>query len=325
MDEDDINKFCKRHWDGIPESISWPGGKGRKAAVVKVSNNHFVIAKRRSTGRATLEARVLSQLAVSNLVPELLFQDEEFIVQELIDGRRLTWALEVATSEDRQLMLIDAGSGLLSLQEKAKACGLQYMVPKIGVRPGWVEDFAQTPLRAANLLGVLQPDYDVSQIIRLMERRSPAFVKWDARPGNAIVQQDGTISWFDWEHCGVGSVEDDLVWLFADEWSPISEAAEDAILDQAAATHGVSLDELSARFRIKAVLHTLIRLILILDRKGDGPWWSIEKALEYDRVGVSQPHVHRLCKRALRWADQTKELRCLHPLFDSVGDFANRL
>ena len=324
MDEDDINEFCKRHWDEIPENISWPGGKGRKAAVVKTSRKSFVLAKRRSTGRANLEARVLSQLAVSKLVPNLLLQTGEFVVQELIEGCRLTWALEVAMPNDRQLLLIKAGSGLLSLQEKAKTCGLQNMAPKIGIRPGWVEDFAQTPHRAANLLGIPQPDYDAPQITRLLERRLTAFVKWDARPGNAIVQPDGTISWFDWEHCGVGSVEDDLVWLFADEWSPISKAAEDAILDQAAAIHGVPLDELSVRFRIKAILHTLIRLMLIFEHKGDGPWWSIEKALEHDRVGVGRPHVHRLIKRALRWVDQTKELRCLHPLFDSVSDFARR-
>ena len=49
------------------------------------------------------------------------------------------------------------------------------------------------------------PELDEPSLIALLRVKTPAFIKWDARPGNAIVNKNGTITWFDWEHCGCRS------------------------------------------------------------------------------------------------------------------------
>ncbi|NRB20266.1 MAG: phosphotransferase [Rhodobacteraceae bacterium] len=321
----EITEFCERHWHIAPDEITYPGGEGRKTVLVKIRGRSFALSKRRSDGRAELEALVLDRLGPSKLVPPLVVRDKDFVVQGVIEGERLTQSLESASKESRKRQLIQAGKTLLELQNSGEKAGLLSVVPQIGQRAGWMEDFVRTPTRLADFISLELSGFDEMSVLAVIKRRVPAFVKWDARPGNAMTTEDGQIVWFDWEHCGCGSVEDDLVWLLADEWTPICQEAEQKLLSLAARSKNLSVDELIHRFRMKAVLHSLIRLLLILERKGDGPWWSVQSSMKYDRVGVSLPHVNRVCRRAMGWIEETPELHGLAPLIRAIGDHAARL
>lgn len=318
MNEIELSQFCVKTWGSRPGNVEMPGGAGRKTVIVTYGDDAFVVSKRKSEGRAQLEAAALAVLAPTGLAPKLVHRDGDWIVQEKVDGERLTYLLEIGTQDERERLLTNAAIGLITLQETGTRLGLPRIAPKIGARDRWAEDFADTPLRLAERLGLPIADYSAGTVVPFLKCDEPVFVKWDARPGNALVRPDGGIIWFDWEHCGCRAPEDDLVWLFADEWSPICAPAVKAALTHLAATSGVSLRDLTERFWHKAVMHSIYRLMLIVDRKGDGGWWSAARAMDKDRVGVTLAHVRRVCRRAADLAEKADQLQPLIPFFADV-------
>jgi len=317
--------ICKAHMGAEPVSIRYPGGEDRKTVVATVDDREIVVTKRTSASRAALEACVLGGLGGQSGVPKLLGHSGQFVLQSLLEGTRLSEALELAGPQDRQTLLVTAGTVLIDLQSQANSNALIEQVPKIGVRDGWHHDFAHSPDRLAEAIKAPAPDFDLETSVAIISERFSSFVKWDARPGNALVDGSGRVGWFDWEHCGVGSAEDDLVWLLADEWSPNVPEAEFQLLKLLAKTHGVDFKALTRRFQTKAVLHSMIRLGLIFRRKGDGPWWSAKSALQNDRVGVSVAHVRRVVTRADRWAAGHVHLRGLRGLLQDTLRHAETL
>ncbi len=251
---------------------------------------------------------MLAALGNGQTAPKLVAQQGDIVVQEAITGQRLPIVLEASSEVQRTDLLIAAGASLLSLQQQAQDAGLVERVPKIGSRPNWSFDFASAPRRLSEQIEIECPAYDVEDFAQKIAVQHRSFVKWDARPGNAILTPKRTVSWFDWEHCGVGSVEDDLVWLLADEWSPISFEAEQQLLSKAERQSPYALDELTDRFRRKAFLHSVVRLSLIFDRKANGPWWNVRSAMDLDQIGVSIPHVQRLCRRMSFWANSSSDI-----------------
>lgn len=79
--------------------------------------------------------------------------------------------------------------------------------------------------------------------------------------------------------------------------------------------HSISFDELSDRFRRKAILHRTVRLALIFRRKGIGPLWNVQNAMDFDRVGVGLGHVRRICRPSRAWSDELGDSASLTSLF----------
>ena len=98
---DQLDAFCKRFFGRVSDRVSYPGGKDRKTVIVSFGSDRFVVSRRRSAGRARLEAEVLSRLSHTRLVPDLIHQDAEYIVQEHVEGLRLSQKLDRATSTQR--------------------------------------------------------------------------------------------------------------------------------------------------------------------------------------------------------------------------------
>lgn len=295
-----------------------PGGASRKTVVVQIGSQKYVVSQRRSKGRAALEAQALQRLEHTGLVPSLLHHNDEWIVQEFVEGQRLAFVLETGNASQRHELLVNAAMGLLELQQSGSASDLMAHAPDIGARPGWVDDFAKVPEHLAKSLGVDIGTYDPSLVTPFLRTDMRVFVKWDARPGNALLDKSGRIVWHDWEHCGRGAPEDDFVWFFADESAPIGNDAVRQAVKRAAGLYELEPKDVESRFLHKAVLHSLYRLQLILRKKGDGPWWSAREVLEKDRLGVTQAHVRRLCQRASQWANQTEACVPLVPLISHV-------
>lgn len=325
VNTDEIASICRAILGADPAGVTYPGGQDRKTVVATVAGREVVVTKRSSGSRASLEALVLRTLGGESGVPELLGHRGQFVLQSKLQGQRLSEALELGELARRKSLLVSAGTVLIELQSKANASTLLDRAPKIGVRDGWQRDFARTPERLAELIGVQDFEVDIDPIVEVLEVRLPSFVKWDSRPGNALVDTSGQVGWFDWEHCGVASAEDDLVWLLADEWSPNVPEAEFELLKLLAETREVEFNALVERFHTKAVLHSMIRLGLIFRRKGDGPWWSAKSSLENDRVGVSLAHVRRVVARADRWASSHAHLRDLRGVLIATLAYAETL
>jgi hypothetical protein len=135
-------------------------------------------------------------------------------------------------------------------------------------------------------------------------------VKWDARPGNALIVNDGAddggVAWIDWEHCGARDALDDLAWLLCDEYMPDHVGLESALLKRFLPLFAIqskrSPEDALVYLSRFGSLHTCMRLLLVLKHKGDGAWWSAEACERTDRVGVTAQAARRLCARGARWS-----------------------
>lgn len=309
-----IAAICRELLGEVPDRIDFPGGSNRKTAIVHFASASYAVSRRRSSERAALEATVLTQLSHWGApVPRLVASKGRWTIQEYLTGVRLSQALDKARRPGKAKLLNSGVQGLVRIHEAGRRAGLANRVVAIGRSRGWLQTFIEAPHHVGTLIEMPPPELDEASLIERLSVKTPAFIKWDARPGNAIVREDGTIAWFDWEHCGCRSPLDDLAWLLCDEWAPDDESLEEKILK----THlpefsaGRSVKQARDYLMVFGTLHMCVRLSLILSNKGDGDWWDRDHCLAGDKVGVTREAVRNLCQRTKRWAEHTTILATL--------------
>jgi hypothetical protein len=304
-------RACRSLIGAEPSKIEYPGGNSRCSARALVGQTSYIVTRRKHAARAELEAGVLRELRAAGApVPAVLAFDGEWLIQQDIGTQRLSAALSAADLRRAGDAAAQAAAGLLLCQRAAEQAGLGQRVAPIGVQRNWLDSLLSIPGRVADQLGL--PDPDIGSVIapeQLLPRQL-AFVKWDARPGNAVLVNDGldgsAVGWIDWEHCGARDALDDLAWLLCDEYMPDHVGLEAALLKRFLplfALHSKRLPEDALVYLSRfGSLHTCTRLFLVLKHKGEGAWWSPEACERTDRIGVTAQAARRLCSRGARWA-----------------------
>lgn len=185
------------------------------------------------------------------------------------------------------------------------------------MKEDWVARLIETPARIGEAIVVESPHLDTAAISRLVQAGAPSFVKWDARPGNAMMRLDGSVVWFDWEHCGARNALDDFAWLLADEYVPeMSGLLEIAV---AQAPDRLSAEEARDYFGAYATFHTAVRLALIVHYKDEDDWWDEAVCLNDDKVRVTEAGAHALCMRGAEFASIQGVTAPLSQWFDNVA------
>jgi len=196
----------------------------------------------------------------------------------------------------------------------------------------WRKEFARVPQTIDQFLEIEAPAIDMDAVVDALAVHQPRFVKWDARPGNALVDANSPVIWVDWEHCGARNRLDDLAWLLADEYNVDDAAAEEQLLDRHLDkfSDGRDAEPAFEYLMIYGTLHTCVRLGLILNRKArnkggrkghgehKGDWWVAAYCLAEDKLGVTQEMAERLCERGSRWAANSSLLNDLSEWFDQA-------
>ncbi len=294
-----------------PVRIEYPGGASRCSVRAVAANGTYIVTHRRSAPRAAREAGVLRELRAAGApVPAVLAFDGEWLIQEDLGGRRLSAVLGGADVRFAGNWAARAAAGLLLCQRAADNAGLAQRVAPIGATPEWIAGMLSAPGRVAAQLDLPDPDLAALITPEQLAPRRYSFVKWDARPGNALLVEggadEGGVGWVDWEHCGARDALDDLAWLLCDEYMPDDAALEAALLKRflplfALQSNRTPEDALVYLSRFGS-LHSCVRLSLILKNRGDGPWWNPEVCERTDRVGVTAQGAQRLCTRGARWS-----------------------
>ncbi len=316
--KDDVLSFLSARFGVTAKPVAFPGGLRRKTALYQVGDRTVVVSRRSSVARAALEARVLRALEPEGIAPRLLVQDGVWIVQERVEGNRLPVVLDARPDEAQDLMA-RAWTALVTAQDRLKAAGLADHAPALGTRPEWQSRLADAPRHLASLLDMPVPDYSFGDALSV----APGLVgpiKWDARPGNALMRPDGKVCWFDWEHAGVRNRTDDAAWFFTDEWSPDAPDVRATAIDDLAQRSGVAASETGRRVNALSVAHACVRLLMVYDLKGDGPWWPRARCLAEDRVGVTAEAASRLASRAALGAGSVAGLEPLVPFFETLAN-----
>ena len=306
------------------DRIEYPGGASRCSVRAVAGKKSYIVTRRKHAARASLEAGVLRELRAAGApVPAVLAYDGEWLIQQDAGARRLTSALGAPDVRSAGNWAAQALGGLLLCQRAAAKTKLSQRVAPIGVKPEWLTGLLSMPGRVAEQLGL--PDPEIGAVITpgQLEPRRYSFVKWDARPGNALLGDDGGARWIDWEHCGARDALDDLAWLLCDEYMPDHAGLESALLKRflplfALHSNRSPEDALVYLSRFGS-LHTCMRLYLVLKHKGEGGWWSPEACERTDRVGVTAQAARRLCTRGARWSRRWPGGERMNKFFSDAG------
>lgn len=318
---EEIEILCKRAFGRIPTRVAFPGGRSRSAFMAEIGDEQFVLAKRDSAGDAAIEGIVMKALSPTGLVPRVVRVVDEWVVQELVDGIRLPVFLDgLQDIGERKAILDKSLSALADLQEFAHAENLHHRVPRVGPDRDWSDGNLMRPRKIAEIVDIAPPLLDYGRLESLFKLNPRDFVKADARPGNALVCDD-RIVWFDWEGCGRRHALDDLAFVLSDEWTAIDPETEDRLIERHLARFSRSRSQVEAFDYLMAfgVFHMMARMHrAIRYRYRDGEWWSREKCLHNDKIGVTPTEVGLMCDRARRWSLRFAPLHTLAPWCENL-------
>jgi hypothetical protein len=316
-----VSETCRELLGREPDTIETPGGKTRDSVRARFGAQSLIVTHRKHEQRARLEALVLRALNESSApVPRLIAWRGAWLLQQDMGTQRLSEALDGAGTEAVADMLHAAITGLVHCQRAGREHGLQQQLVVLGKNRPWFDKLLARRRAVGDLLGIAPPELPDEALVTLLRLREPGFIKWDARPGNAIVGAGGEVYWIDWEHCGCRNNLDDLVWLLADEYTSTTAAVETQLLDTwlKPFSEGWAPGEALDYFYSYSVLHSLVRLHYILRHKGEGSWWDPAVCLRGDKVGVTREYALNLTAKMRRWAAQSSLLGVLGPWLEQV-------
>ena len=236
--------------------------------------------------------------------PRLLAHDEAWVIQEDAGRRRLSEFLHTAREEEGAGHLDAAVQALLECQVAASKAGLERQVAILGDQ----KRLLKVPGKVAARLGLPPPFLATGDLMRVLRAPSHHFIKWDTRLANAVLGDDRSVVWIDWEECGRGNRLRDLAWLLCDEWLPEWPDTEERIIKKYlgafadGAALGEGTEEATDYLAVFGTLQATSRLDALLGLKGDGPWWDEGACLAHELFGVTRANALRLCARAIRWA-----------------------
>ena len=315
----DLIKACESLLNTRVLDLEFPGGRSRKSCRMKLEDGRSVIATVRSrSSRAATESKVLKTIAAKcQCVPHLLASDEHrLLLQEDLPGKRLSTELYTADDLLLESLLDQALTSLNTIQTTGSDYGLDECSRKIGRTRKWLTAFIDRPAVIGAYLKIPAPRPDLKKLHNMLAvRKKNRFIKWDARPGNAVVGSNKQVRWFDWEHSGSRNRLDDVAWLLGDEFVPDNANIESRLIEKHLSefSDGLSMDQVREYLYAFGVFHSLVRLGLMLQHKKGGDWWDIEKCISGDKVGVTRECAKRVCLRSARWAINTPATAPLAP------------
>jgi len=309
------------------KSVEYPGGRNRESYRLLLNDNTTVIGSRRDTvEKARRETAILSALSNhTTAVPKLIASNHsQILIQEEKHGDRFSQRISAADGPEYLTLMHAALSSLNDIHRAAEKENLAEVVKPIGYQSNWLNEFAQRPRVIGEYLKVETPKLDYKQITQLLQPTDEAFIKWDTRPGNALVTKDNNVVWFDWEHAGKRNRLDDVAWIMGDEFVPDRPEEEALLLKQYVPLFSTKQNNPYEYLMTYGTCHMLVRLGLILKFK-DGDWWDVDTCIANDKIGVTQQCANWICHKGARWSRQSTLLAGLSPWFDEIKSKINEL
>lgn len=295
-------------------TISAPGGKRRGSYRVNFAKWSLIISFRGDIARCRHEALVLEQLQDQcSVTPRFLGCDQELLFQEDVGGTRISQHIHSLSPIAREALADQAVAGIFAFQGGARNTSLAQNIPQLGATPEWVAAFVNGIDRVMTKLQLEPVAYNPEALCEFIGTPALQFLKWDCRAGNAAVNTDGAVKWFDFEYAGMRHGAEDFAWLLGDENWPVDPALMlDLVQAHQKTGDGREWPAYRDYLTVYTTLHVFQRILLILrgvKRKG---WISKERALRFDNVGTNPVLAERICQLGEFMANQ-------HALTEPLG------
>jgi hypothetical protein len=310
-----IAALAAAHFGEPVVKITAPGGKSRESVRVHFDDISVIATYRKRPARRALEAGVLDALSKAGApVPRYLGAAGDIFFQQDLGSVRLTSSLASHSGGDLVELAAASIDSLFSIHEAADTCGLTAKVPALGAEASWCRNLAASPRYHSTKAEIDPVELDEDAIADVLTVAHDTFIKWDARPGNGGVADDGKVVWFDWEHCGRRNGLEDIAWLSADEFWPIQPEGTIRLVREVSRKPFTDQDD--AFLSVFAALHATQRLGLILRQVRKHGWGDAERAMRYDKIGSSEGLLDRTVNHGAQWADRHSLTRPLVDWFE---------
>ncbi len=278
--------------------VSAPGGDGRSSCRLHFRSRTVIATLRPNFRRAHLEAFVLNRIAAHcDDTPKNLGICGDIIFQSDVGEHRLNVEIFKANNGKRLDLAADAVRKMFRVQNAGRAAGLGSELPHLGANVDWIDNFTHAIDALVPLPSGRSQEVDKSLLADCIRQPAGQFVKWDCRSGNAALDNDGRLRWFDFEYAGVRHGAEDLAWLIGDEaWPVAPDTMEEIVRAEFDLSTGHNLDAYLDYLAPYVTLHCVQRLKLILKEARKRGWLSKTKVRKYDDAGVHPEFAAHLCR-----------------------------
>lgn len=284
-----------------------------------------IIATRRTDPRvASREVEILQRLRGGGVaVPRVLGRFGTWFFQEDLGPVTLSQSLNLVKPPDNAIE--NALEELRRIWVVGSARGLDRIVPALEGSK-WAVALASELLEIASGLGPNRGHFTNAFLNSFCEALAPTggtFIRWDARPPNAVCGQGERVWWFDFEHSVCHWALDDLVWFFCDETIPddvdsvtlLERACADVTRECSSLLPPAALDYAGCL----ALFHCCWRLSKVTSKEYAGLSTGWEDCVINDWPG-SFVSALRLCDRGARMSYLSAITRPFESVFKDLGE-----
>lgn len=324
----EIAKRVEAYFDERVMTITAPGGKRRGSYRVNFQDWSMIVSCRDNIQRTHYEAHVLQQIqGLCDTSPKFLGLDGNLMFQSDVGTVRLGQRVQDLTASAQEDLADKAVAALFDVHRAGRETAMATDLPRLGASNDWVQSFVNGSDKLIKKLKLDPVDIGKDALCEFIGTPAVQFVKWDCRSGNAAVDKTDKVRWFDFEYAGVRHGAEDFAWLVADENWPIApETMMKIIEDRFDGNYGRSWQEYKSYLEVYGALHSIKRIVLIVNSAQRKGWVTPQKALHYDDVGVNPKLGLRLCEVGQYLADQNKITEPVGKLLNSAaGMFARTI
>lgn len=312
--------LCRALFRREPERVEpfrqGPGGAARGTHRV-VLGERVVYATRRQNEEVTArEAHLLRTLYEHGApVPRVAAFENEWLIVESAGYAPLSETFARQAPVEATVVLRRAIESLEALHAAGRTARLAEVVPSYAHGEETARHLLHVLEAVGTLQGVRLPEFDGPAVAAHLAKPGRDFIKWDTRPANAALGEDGVVRWFDWQHANLRHRADDLVWLLCDEFVPETLDPAQRLVTLARQWEGDATRAITL-----GCAHVGLRLHGILTGRA-GLDVSFEDCLVNDWLG-SRTSALRLCRRGAALA---REAAVTRPLVDWYTHLADSL
>lgn len=290
---------AEKHFGQMVTDVDAPGGEDRASLLLSLDDERQVFATLRPNFRRThLEAFVLTELGqYCDDLPQCLGVVGEVMFQSNVGDRRLNIEIAKAGGAKRKALAEDAVAAIFRIHAAARETKLHEMLPHLGTNSDWIENFVGAIRFFQEMSGGISNQFDPNAVAERLSGHVGQFVKWDCRSGNAAIDDNGTLRWFDFEYCGMRHGAEDLAWLIGDEAWPLRPPdMVDVIIDAFNPECGYSIEDYLDYLSVYVTFHVVQRVKLITKEARKRGWLSKTRIRKYDDAGVHPDFAAQACK-----------------------------
>lgn len=290
------------------DRISTPGGKNRASYRVHFSDRSVIATLRPNFRRTHLEAFTLKRLApYCDDIPRCLGTDGEILFQSDVGSNRLNRAIADSAPRERIDLAAEAVASIFRIQNAGRRAGLRDILPHLGQNRGWIESLVDAATVLRRLSQGRSSAIDTDAVCDGLAVPATQFLKWDCRSGNAALDAEGRMRWFDFEYSGIRHGAEDLAWLIGDEaWPVPADRMQAIVIDAFDPGIGYGLDDYLDYLALYTTFHCLQRLQLVVGEADKRGWLSKRRIRKYDDVGAHPEFAAQLCRSGRFFAGRAR-------------------